>query len=100
MLAFLNDGRVEMDSNFVENRICPLKLTAKSALFAGHDEGARAWGRIARLIQTYNMNGVEPYAWLKDTIEKVVAGDPNSDIDELRPWSFNPPSCPGAGGPF
>ncbi len=39
--AFLHDGRVEMDSNFVENRIRPIKLTAKNALFAGHDEGAR-----------------------------------------------------------
>ena len=67
MLVFLHDGRVEMDSNFVENRIRPVKLTAKNALFAGHDEGARAWGRIASLIETCKMNGVEPYAWLKDT---------------------------------
>ena len=52
MLVFLHDGRVEMDSNFVENRIRPVKLTAKNALFAGHDEGARAWGRIASLIET------------------------------------------------
>ena len=44
LLAFLHDGRVEMDSNFVENRIRPLKLTAKNALFAGHDEGARRMG--------------------------------------------------------
>ena len=43
MLVFLHDGRIETDSNFVENRIRPVKLTAKNALFAGHDEGARAW---------------------------------------------------------
>ena len=29
-----------MDTNCVENRIRPLALTRKSALFAGHDEGA------------------------------------------------------------
>ena len=72
MLAFLHDGCVEMDSNFVENRIRPIKLTAKNALFAGHDEGARSWGRIASLIETYKMNGVEPYAWLKTTLEKIA----------------------------
>ena len=90
--AFLHDGRVEMDSNFVENRIRPIKLTAKNALFAGHDEGARSWGRVASLIETCKMNGVEPYAWFKDTLEKIAAGHPNSRIDELLPWSFKPPS--------
>ena len=41
LLAFLHDGRVEMDSNFVENRIRPVKLTAKNALFAGHERPGR-----------------------------------------------------------
>ena len=35
LLVFLYDGRVEIDSNFVENLIRPVKLTAKNALFAG-----------------------------------------------------------------
>ncbi len=92
LLVFLHDGRVEMDSNFVENRIRPIKLTAKNALFAGHDEGARSWGRIGSLIETAKMNGVEPYAWLKITLEKIAAGHPNSRIDELLPWNFQTPS--------
>ena len=69
-----------------------MKLTAKNALFAGHDEGARAWGRIASLIETCKMNRVEPYTWLKDTLEKIADGHPNSRIDELLPWNFIPPS--------
>ena len=64
---FLADGRVEMDSNAVENLVRPIALTRKNALFAGHDEGAVAWGRIASLTQTARLNGVEPYAWLKAT---------------------------------
>ena len=46
---FLDDGHVEIDSNAVENLICPIALNRKNALFAGHDEGGRAWGphRIA-----------------------------------------------------
>ncbi len=90
LLVFLYDGRVEIDSNFVENRIRPLKLTAKNALFAGHDEGAAAWGRIASLIETCKMNRVEPYAWLKSTLEKIAAGHPQSKIHELLPWNFEP----------
>jgi len=88
LLVFLHDGRVEMDTNFVENRIRPIKLTQKNALFAGHDEGARAWGRIASLIETCKMNGVEPYAWLKSTLEKIAAGHPQARIGELLPWNF------------
>ena len=87
---FLNDGRVEIDSKFVENRIRPVKLTAKNALFAGHDEGAATWGRIASLIEICKMNAVEPYAWLKSTLEKIAAGHPQSRIDELLPCNFKP----------
>ena len=92
LLVFLYDGRVEMDTNFVENRIRPVKLTAKNALFAGHDEGAAAWGRIASLLETCKMNGVEPYAWLKSTLEKIAGGHPQSRIRELLPWNFDPAS--------
>ena len=92
LLVFLYDGRVEMDSNFVENRIRPIKLTAKNALFAGHDEGARSWGCIASHIETCKMNGVEPYAWLKSTLEKIAAGHPQSRLHELLPWNFDPAS--------
>ena len=92
LLVFLHGGRVEMDSNFVENRIRPVKLTAKNALFAGHDEGAVAWGRIASLLETCKMNGVEPCAWLKSTLEKIAGGHPQSRAHELLPWAFTPAS--------
>ena len=59
---FLADGRVEMDSNAVENLARPIALNRKNALFACHDEGAAAWARIASLIETAKLNGVEPYA--------------------------------------
>ena len=40
----------------------PITLNRKNALFAGHDEGGIAWGRIASLIETCKINGVEPFA--------------------------------------
>ena len=89
---FLTDGRVELDSDSVENLVRPIALSRKNALFAGHDEGAAAWGRIASLIETAKLNGVEPYAWLKATLEAIAAGRPNSRIDDLMPWNFKPPS--------
>ena len=65
--TFLRDGHVEIDSNNVEN------LIRKNALFAGHDEGGRSWARIASLIATAKINGVEPFAYLKATLEAAAA---------------------------
>jgi hypothetical protein len=90
--TFLHDGRVEIDSNCVENLIRPIALTRKNALFAGHDEGGRSWARIASLIATAKINSVEPFAYLKATLEAIAAGHPQTRIDELLPWNFKPSS--------
>ena len=66
--------------------------TRSGEVFAGHDEGAAAWGCIASHIETCKMNGVEPYAWLKSTLEKIAAGHPQSRLPELLPWNFDPAS--------
>ena len=86
--TFLTDGRVEIDSNSVENLVRPIALNRKNALFAGHDEGGRAWGRIASLIETAKINGVEPFAYLKATLEALANGHPQSKLDALLPWNF------------
>ncbi len=88
--TFLTDGRVETDSNNVENLIRPIALNRKNALFAGHDEGGKAWGRIASLIETAKINRVEPFAYLKSTLETIAEGHPKNRIDDLLPWNFQP----------
>lgn len=90
--TFLTDGRVEIDSNNVENLVRPIALNRKNALFAGHDEGGCTWGRIASLIETCKINGVEPFAYLKSTLEAIAAGHPKDRIDDLLPWNFKPAS--------
>jgi transposase len=88
LCVFLDDGRVEMDSNPIENAIRPAPLNRKNALFAGHDEGGSRWGIWASLVGTCKLNGVDPYAYLKATLEAVAAGHPQSRLDELLPWNF------------
>ena len=90
--TFLTDGRVEIDSNRVENLIRPIALNRKNALFAGHDEGGIAWGRIASLIETCKINGIEPFAYLKATLTAIANGHPQSRLDDLLPWNFSPSS--------
>jgi transposase len=86
---FLTDGRVEIDSNPVERTIRPIALNWKNALFAGHDEGGKNWGRIASLIETCKMNDIEPFAYIKATLDAIASGHPASRINELMPWAFN-----------
>lgn len=57
-------------------------------LFAGHDEGGKAWGRIASLIETAKINDVDPFAYLSATLEAIARGYSNDRIDELLPWNF------------
>jgi transposase len=92
LALFLNDGRVEIDSNVVERSIRPLALTRKNALFAGSDGGAEHWAVVASLIETCKLVGVEPQAYLTDVITRIVGHHPNSRLDELLPWTY--PSTP------
>ena len=87
--VFLSDGRVEIDSNAVENTIRPIALNRKNALFAGHDEGGKIWGMMASLIETCKMNNVNPFDYLKATLEALANGHSQARIDELMPWAFN-----------
>ena len=85
---FLEDGRVEIDTNVVERAIRPLALTRKNALFAGSDGGAAHWAVIASLVETCKLIGVEPRAYLADVISRIVNGHPQSRLDELLPWAY------------
>jgi transposase len=85
---FLTNGRVEMDTNPVENIIRPITLNRKNALFAGHDEGGHTWARMAPLIETCKLNTVDPYAYLRATLTAIANRHPASRIDDLMPWAF------------
>ncbi|CAL4867898.1 IS66 family transposase IS292 [Asticcacaulis sp. MM231] len=67
-----------------------MTITRKNALFAGSDGGGRTWATIASLIQTAKMNGVNPQAWMTQTLERIANDWPVSRIDELTPWNFKP----------
>ncbi len=87
LTVFLKDGGVEMESNAVENLIRPLTFQRKNSLFAAHDEGAASWACIASLIETFTINGVDPFAYLVANLEAIAFGHPQSRIDDLTPWA-------------
>ena len=73
---FLDDGRIDLDSNTVERSIRPLALNRKNALFAGSDEGGDNWAVIATLIENCKLSGINPHTWLTDTLTRLANGHP------------------------
>jgi transposase len=88
LVRFLDDGRIELDTNIVERSMRPQALTRKNALFAGSDGGAESWAILASLIETAKLNGIDPQAWLADTLSGLVNLWPNDRLDELMPWAW------------
>ncbi|WP_353621972.1 MULTISPECIES: transposase domain-containing protein [unclassified Labrenzia] len=66
--------------------IRPIALNRKKAFSAGHDEG----GRIASLIETAKINGVELFAYLKTPLKAIAGGHPKIRIDEFLPCNLTP----------
>ena len=88
LTLFLEDGRIELDTNPVERAIRGIALNRKNALFAGSDTGAEHWAVIASLIETCKLNDVDPHAYLTDILTRIVDRHPQSRIDELMPWAY------------
>jgi transposase len=96
LTVFLDDGRVELDSNRVETLIRLVALTRKNALFAGDQAGGHTWAIIQSLTQTCKLNGVEPLGYLTDVLERITSGEAKtSDLQAMLPWNW-----PGAGVPL
>jgi transposase len=84
---FLDDGRVDLDSNPVERSIRPLALNRKNALFAGSDEGGDNWAVIATLIENCKLSGINPHDWLTETLTRLANGHPANSVGQLMPWA-------------
>ena len=94
LILYLDDGRLEMDTNVVERAIRPVTITRKNSLFAGSDAGARHWAIANTLIQTCKLNNVEPLAYLTDVLQRIVSGRTRShELRTLLPWDWHPDSA-------
>jgi transposase len=88
LVRFLDDGRIEIDSNVVERCIRPIALHRKNALFAGSDGGGEHWAIIASVIETCKLNGIDPQAYLADILARIANAHPINRINQLLPWTW------------
>jgi hypothetical protein len=89
LTAFLEDGRLEADSNTVERSIRPISIGKKNSLFSGDEGGGETWAILASLLNTAKLHGVDPEAYLADVLERMVSGaTKNNQLHELLVWNW------------
>ena len=86
LTRYAESGDLPIDNNPVENCIRPIALGKKNWLFAGSERAGQRTAVIQTLLGSAKLNGLDPSAWLKDTLEKLPTW-PNSRIDELLPFA-------------
>jgi transposase len=84
LLRYVEDGRIEIDNNLVENAIRPIALGRKNYLFAGSDAAAQRAAVIYSLLATCKRHEVNPQLWLRDVLRRIPT-HPMRRVCELLP---------------
>ena len=88
---YVEDGRLEIDNNLVENSIRPVAIGRKNYLFAGSHNGARWAAIFYTLLANAELNGLEPKSYLKELLE-ILPDYPINELENLLPanWKNRP----------
>lgn len=85
----LDDGAVAVDNNLIERQIKPWKIGTKNWLFAGSAQAGQRAAVVMSLVQSAKLNGLEPWAYLRDVLERIHS-HPSHRLDELLPHRWQP----------
>jgi hypothetical protein len=86
---FLEEGRLEVDNNLVENSIRPVALGRKNYLFAGSHNGAKRAALVYSMVISCKLQGINPYEYLQDLLERLP-NYPINQLDQLLPPLWKP----------
>ena len=91
--VYLNDGRVEIDNNLVENAVRPTALGKKNWLFIGDADAGQRSAIIYTVIESCRRRGLDPYAYLRDVLTRLPQMT-NRQIPEVTPAVWGKPKKP------
>lgn len=89
---FLNDGRVEIDNNLVENAIRPTAIGKKNWLFIGDAGAGERSAIIYTVIESCRRRGLDPYTYLRDVLTRLPTMT-NRQIPEVTPEAWAKARC-------
>lgn len=92
LTRYLQDGEVPIDNNAVENSIRPLALGRRNWLFVGSRDAGERTANIMSLIESAKLNGHDPWAYLKDVLERLPTLLAR-DLPTLLPHNWRPPGA-------
>jgi transposase len=84
LTRYIDTGDLPADNNWVENQIRPIAIGRSNWLFAGSLRAGKRAAAAMSLIHSARINGQDPYAYLRDVLERLPA-QPASRIEELLP---------------
>jgi transposase len=88
LTRYIEDGRLEISNNAVENMLRCIGIGRKNWLFAGSDSGGERAATFYTIIRTSVLNGLEPEAYLRYVLARI--GDyPINRVHELLPWNID-----------
>ncbi|HED5898382.1 TPA: IS66 family transposase [Salmonella enterica] len=85
---FVDDGALPLDNNRCERAIRQVVMGRKTWLFAGSLQAGYRAAAVMSLLETARLNGVEPYGWLKQVLERLPSL-PEERLHELLPFAKN-----------
>ncbi len=88
-VRYAHSGDLPIDNNAAENALRPVAIGRKNWLFYGTERAGHRASCIMSLLNTAKLNGLDPYAWLLDTLNKLPTW-PASRLDELLPLVKQP----------
>ncbi len=89
LTVHVDDARIPVDNNAVENAIRPIALGRKNWLFVGSQQAGERAATLMSLIESAKLNGHDAWAYLKDILTKLPTW-PNSRLQELLPHRWTP----------
>jgi transposase len=91
LVRFVDDPRLRLDNNRVENHIRPIAVGRKNWLFCKSPEGAHASALWYSVVETAKANGWEPYHYLKWLFAELPARlQQGLSLEPLLPWVAAP----------
>jgi transposase len=97
LVRVLDDGRIPLDTNAVENAIRPFVVGRKNWLFADTVRGAEASANLYSVIETAKRCGLEPFAYLRLVLEALPRATTVDEIETLLPRNVDPARLQDAG---
>ena len=85
--VFLEDPAVSPDTNHLERNIRQIPMGRRNWMFAWTEMGARRVGVIQSLLVTCQLQGVDPYPYLVDVLQRV-GQHPAKRVNELTPRAW------------